>query len=124
MKTWFTSVWFRLGLCAVFLILCIAVPGVIVRTTHSNGIGAGVFVLTLFGGLPFTSLLCGIFASPDVRKLWFLPAVPNALYFCLFPILTDASPVYLLAQFNGLVIGYAAFILSRFLIRKTRSLKK
>ena len=124
MKAWFSSIWFRLGLCAVFLFLCIALPGIIVRTTHSNGVGAGVFVLTLFGGLPFSSLLCGILASPDPRKLWFLPAVPNALYFCLFPLMTDGSIAYRLAQCIGLVIGYAAFLFCRFLIRKIRSRKK
>ena len=123
MKAWFSSIWFRLGLCAVFLILCIAVPGIFVHTTHSNGAGAGVFVLTLFGGLPFTSLLFGIFASPDPRKLWFLPAVPNALYFCLFPILTDASAGYLLMQFTGLIIGYAVFVLIICLKKKIKTPK-
>lgn len=124
MKKWFASPWFRASLCAVFTILFIVVPSIIARTTTSNGTGAGVFVLTMFCGLPVSSLLCGILAAPDPRKLWVLPALPSVLYFLLFPFLADGYLPYRLAQFAGLVIGYAAFAVAIDVIRKIRNRKE
>ena len=124
MKKFVSPMRFRIVLCAVFMILFIVVPSIIARTTTSNGTGAGVFVLTMFCGLPVSSLLCGILAAPDPRKLWVLPALPSVLYFLLFPFLADGYLPYRLAQFAGLVIGYAAFAVAIDVIRKIRNRKE
>lgn len=124
MKKLVSSPWFRIALCAGVMILLIVVPSIVLRTTTSNGLGAGVFVLTMFCGLPVSSLFCGILAAPDARKLWIFPALPSALYFLLFPFLADGYLPYRLAQFAGLVIGYAAFAVAIDIIRKIRNRKQ
>ena len=124
MKKWFASPWFRVVLCAVFTILFIVIPSIVTRTTTSNGLGAGVFVLTMFCGLPVSSLLCGILAAPDPRKLWALPALPSVLYFLLFPFLAEGYLPYRLAQFAGLAVGYAAFAVAIDILRKIRNHKQ
>ena len=91
---------------------------------HKQRTGAGVFVLTMFCGLPVSSLLCGILAAPDPRKLWMLPAMPSVLYFLLFPYLAEGYLPYRLAQFAGLVIGYAAFAITIDILQKIRNRKQ
>jgi len=103
----------------VCCILLIAVPALIVHNTHSNGLGAGVFVVTLFCGLPVSALLCGFLSAFDPKKLWTFPALPSVVYFLFFPILTDANLFYRLAQFSGLLFGYGAFVLGRFILKKS-----
>ena len=122
MKNFVSSMRFRIVLCAVFMILFIVIPSIIARTTTSNGVGAGVFVLTMFVGGPVSSLLCGILAAPDARKLWILPALPTVLMWLLWPM--NGYLPYRLAQFAGLVIGYAAFAVTIDVIRKIRNRKE
>lgn len=124
MKKAISSMWFRILLCAILIILFIVVPTIIMRTTVSNGLGAGMFVLMLFVGEPAASLFCGIFAAPNARKLWFLPAVPTALYFLLWPYLANTYIPFQLAQFAGLVIGYAAFAVTIDILRKIQNRKQ
>ena len=122
MKKWFASPWFRASLCAVFTILFIVIPSIIARTTTSNGVGAGVFVLTMFVGGPVSSLFCGILSAPNARKLWILPALPTVLMWLLWPM--NGYLPYRLAQFAGLVIGYAAFAVTIDILRKIRNRKQ
>jgi len=124
MKKFVSSIRFRIVLCVVCTILFIIIPAIVSRTTTSNGLGAGVFVLTMFCGLPVSSLLCGILAAPDPRKLWMLPAMPSVLYFLLFPSLAEGYLPYRLAQFAGLVIGYAAFAITIDILQKIRNRKQ
>ncbi len=124
MKKFVSSIRFRIVLCVVFTILFIIIPAIVSRTTTSNGLGAGLFVLTMFCGLPVSSLLCGILAAPDPRKLWMLPAMPSVLYFLLFPSLAEGYLPYRLAQFAGLVIGYAAFAITIDILQKIRNRKQ
>lgn len=124
MKKFVSSIRFRIVLCVVCTILFIIIPAIVSRTTTSNGLGAGVFVLTMFCGLPVSSLLCGILAAPDPRKLWMLPAMPSVLYFLLFPYLAEGYLPYRLAQFAGLVIGYAAFAITIDILQKIRNRKQ
>ena len=123
MKHFIQSLWLRLLLCVVFCVLFIAVPALIVHNTHSNGLGAGVFAITMFCGLPVSSLLCGFLSAPNPKKLWILPMLPSAVYFLFFPILIDASLSYQLAQFSGLLFGYGAFLLGMLILKK-RDCKK
>ena len=115
MKKIAKSLWFRLVVCAVCGVVFIAVPGFIVHNTMSNGLGAGVSLITMLGGLPFSSLICGFLSAPEAKKLWWLPALPSAVYFLFFPVFTDASLFYFLAQFSGLFFGYGAFVLGRYI---------
>ncbi|MBQ8642964.1 MAG: hypothetical protein IJ480_12195 [Clostridia bacterium] len=119
MKKFASSPWFRIVLCAVAVILFITVPAIVVRTTTSNGVGAGVFVLTVFAGGPVSSLLCGILAAPDARKLWILPALPSALLWLLWPM--NGYLPFRLAWFAGLAVGYAAFAVTIDILRKIRN---
>ena len=118
MKNFNKSLWLRLLACVVSCILLIAVPALIVHNTHSNGLGAGVFAITMFCGLPVASLLCGFLSAPNPTKLWILPALPSAVYFLFFPILIDANLPYRLTQFSGLLFGYGAFVLGMFILKK------
>ena len=113
----------RLLACVACCMLFIAVPALIVHNTNSNGLGAGLFAITMFCGLPVSSLICGVLSAPDPKKLWILPVVPSAVYFLFFPILTDAYLSYRLAQFSGLLFGYGAFALGLFIMKK-RDCKK
>jgi len=122
-KNFIKSLWFHLLVCVVCCMLFIAVPALIVHTTHSNGLGAGVFVITMLCGLPVSSLLCGFLSAPAPKKLWFLPILPSAVYLLCFPILTDANLFYRLAQFSGLLFGYGAFVLGIYILKK-RNRKK
>ena len=117
------SLWFRLFVCVVCCMLFVAVPGLIAHNTHSNGLGAGLFVITTFCGLPVSSLLCGVLSAPAPKKLWILPILPSAMYFLFFPFLTDAHLSYRLAQFSGLLFGYGTFVLGIY-IPKKRNCKK
>ena len=103
--------------------LFVAVPALIAHNTNSNGLGAGLFAITMLCGLPVSSLLCGFLSAPEPKKLWVLPALPSAVYFLFFPILTDAYLSYRLAQFSGLLFGYGAFVLGIY-IPKKRNRKK
>ena len=123
MKNSNKSLWLRLLACVVCCMLFVAVPGLIARNTHSNGLGAGLFVITMFCGLPVSSLLCGIISAHAPKKLWILPVLPSAVYFLFFPILTDAYLSYRLAQFSGLLFGYGAFLLGMLILKK-RDCKK
>jgi len=98
--------------------LFVAMPALIVHNTGSNGLGAGVFAVTVFCGLPVSSLLCGFVSAPVPKKLWILPILPSAVYFLSFPFLTDAYLSYRLAQFSGLLLGYGAFALGIYILRK------
>ena len=117
------SLWLRLLACVVCCMLFVAVPGLIARNTNSNGLGAGLFAITMFCGLPVSSLLCGALSAPNPKKLWILPMLPSAVYFLFFPILIDASLFYRLAQFSGLLFGYGAFLLGMLILKK-RDCKK
>ena len=120
------SLWLRLLVCVVCCILLIAVPGIIVHNTNNNGLGAGVFAITMLCGLPVSSLLCGFLSAPNPQKLWILPVLPSAMYFLCFPILADfadANLSYQLAQFSGLLFGYGAFLLGMLILKK-RDCKK
>ena len=123
MKNSNKSLWLRLFACVVCCIIFVAVPALVVHNTHSNGLGAGLFAITMFCGLPVSSLICGVLSAPDPKKLWILPVVPSAVYFLFFPILTDASLFYRLAQFSGLLFGYGAFLLGMLILKK-RDCKK
>ena len=122
MKKFISSPWFRTALCAAAMLLLIVVPSIVARTTTSNGLGAGVFVLTLFAGVPVSSVLCGILAAPDARKLWILPALPSILLWLLWPM--DGYLPFRLAWFAGLVVGYAAFAVAIDILRKIRNRKQ
>ena len=123
MKNSNRSLRLRLLACVACCMLFIAVPALIVHNTHSNGLGAGLFAITMFCGLPVSSLLCGVLSAPDPKKLWILPVVPSALYFLFFPILTDAYLSYRLAQFSGLLLGYGAFFLGVYILKKRNDRK-
>ena len=118
MKNSNKALWLRLLACVVCCMLFVAVPGLIARNTNSNGLGAGLFAITMFCGLPVSSLLCGIISAPAPKKLWILPVLPSAVYFLFFPILTDAYLSYRLAQFSGLLFGYGAFLLGMLILKK------
>ena len=120
MRKCIQSMWFRLLVGVVCSVLFVAVPGIIVRATHSNGVGAGVFVIAMVCGLPLSSLLCGFLSAPDPRKLWFMPLLPSLVYFLFFPFLTDANLPYLLAQFSGLLLGLGAFALGIYILKNRR----
>ena len=121
MKKFVSSPWLRIILCAVFILLLIGIPSIVAYTTTSNGLGAGVFVLTVFVGGPVSSLLCGILAAPDARKLWFLPALPPVLLWLLWPM--NGYLPYRLAWFTTLIVGYAAFAVTIDILRKIRNRK-
>ncbi len=123
MRNYIKSLWFRLLVCAVCCMLFIAVPALIVHNTRSNGLGAGLFAITLLCGLPVSALLCGFISAREPRILWSLPILPSAVYFLCFPMLTDAHLSYRLAQFSGLLFGYGAFVLGIY-IPKKRNHKK
>ena len=123
LKNFIKSLWFRLLVCVVCCMLFVAVPALIAHNTNSNGLGAGLFAITMLCGLPVSSLLCGFLSAPEPKKLWVLPALPSAVYFLFFPILTDAYLSYRLAQFSGLLFGYGAFVLGIY-IPKKRNRKK
>lgn len=123
MKNSKKSLWLRLLACVVCCMLFVAVPGLIARNTNSNGLGAGLFAITMFCGLPVSSLLCGALSAPNPKKLWILPMLPSAVYFLFFPILIDASLSHQLAQFSGLLFGYGAFLLGMLILKK-RDCKK
>ena len=112
------SLWFRLLACVLLCAVFIAVPALIVHNTRSNGLGAGIFVIAMFCGLPFSSLCCGFLSAPDPKKLWALPTLPSAVYFVFFPVLTDSNLPYHLAQFSGLFVGYGAFFLGIYILKK------
>ena len=123
-KNFIKSLLFRLLVCVMSCLLFIAVPAHIAHKTHSKGHGAGVFAITMFCGLPVSSLLCGFLSAPEPKKLWVLPALPSAVYFLFFPILTDAYLSYKLAQFSGLLFGYGAFVLGMFILEKRNPKKQ
>ena len=118
MRNLIKFLWFRLLVCVACCMLFVAVPGLIVHNTQSNGLGAGVFAITMFCGLPVASLLCGLLSAPNSTKLWILPALPSAVYFLFFPILIDANLPYRLTQFSGVLFGYGAFALGIFILKK------
>ena len=120
-KKFIKSLLFRLLVCVVCSMLFVAVPALIVHNTHSNGLGAGMFAITMLCGLPASSLLCGLLAASEPKKLWLLPALPSAVYFLFFPVLTDANLPYRLTQFSGLLFGYGAFILGVIILKKGNS---
>ncbi|MBR4961960.1 MAG: hypothetical protein IKY52_13780 [Clostridia bacterium] len=122
MKKLISSPWFRVILCAVVMILFIVIPSIVARTTTSNGLGAGVFVLTLFAGVPLSSLFCGILAAPDARKFWILPALPSVLLWLLWSM--NGYLPFRLAWFAGLAVGYAAFAVAIDILRKIRNRKQ
>lgn len=123
MKKIIKSLWVRLLVCVVCCLLFIVVPAIVAHNTNSNGLGAGLFAITMLCGLPISSLVCGLLSASEPKKLWMLPALPQATYFLLFPILTDAYLSYRLAQFSGLLLGYGAFVLCIYIL-KHRNRKK
>ena len=105
------SLWFRLLVCVVCCVLFIAVPSILAHNTRSNGLGAGLYVITMLCGLPISSLLCGLLSEPQPQKLWILPALPTAVYFLCFPFLSGGYLLYQFAQFSGLIAGCGTFVL-------------
>ncbi len=123
MKKLIKSLWFRLLICVVCCFFFVVVPVLIVRSTNSNGLGAGVGAITILCGLPVSSLLCGLLSAPEPKKLWMLPALPQVVYFLFLPLFTDVSLTFLLAQFSGLLFGYGAFALGIYILKKLRNRK-
>ena len=125
MKTFFIryGLWVRLGTGVLVMLLCILVPFVIAMTTRSNGLGAGMYAISLFFLTPFSSLINGILASADLRRLWFLPAVPAAFSLALWAYPTGASLSFQLTPVLALAVGYAAMALCAFLLKRKKNRK-
>ena len=120
MKNSDKSFWFCLIGCIFVSILFIAVPSLMAHTTRSNGLGAGLFVITLRYGLPISSLLCGFLSAVNPKKFWILPALPTAMYFLCFPYFVSSNLTFLLAQFSGLIAGYGAFALAIYILKNRK----
>ena len=120
MKTFFTryGIWVKLGTSVLLMLLCILLPFVIAVTTRSNGLGAGMYAMSIFLFVPAVSLVNGILAAADVRRLWWLPAVPTALSLALWAYPTGASLSFQLTPVLALAVGYAAMALCAFLLKQ------
>ena len=123
MKTFFHrhSLWIRLYISVVLLFLLILLPYIVIENTVSNGLGAGLFVLSIFCGIPFVSLVNGILAAGDLRRLWFLPAVPALVSLLLYPIPGDAYLAFRLTPLYALAAGYIAMLLCCLLLKRIRN---
>lgn len=121
MKTFFTRYGIRLVFSVLVMLLCILVPFVIAMKTRSNGLGAGMYVISIFFLTPFSALINGILASTDLRRLWFLPAVPAAFSLALWAYPTGASLTFQLTPVLALAVGYAAMTLCAFLLKQKKN---
>ena len=120
MKKFDQSFWICLFACVFISILFFAVPSLIAHNTRSNGIGAGIYVITLQYGLPISSLLCGFLSAVNPKKFWILPALPTAMYFLCFPYFVSSNLTFLLAQFSGLIVGYGVFGLAIYILKNRK----
>ena len=120
MKNSDKSFWFCLFGCIFVSILFIAVPSLMAHTTRSNGLGAGLFVITLRYGLPIASLICGLLSAAAYKKLRILPALPTAVYLLCFPFIPLTNLSFGLAQFFGLIIGYGVFGLAIYILKNRK----
>ena len=125
MKTFFNryGIWVRLGISVLVMLLCILVPYVIIMNTRSNGLGAGLYVLSIACFIPAASLINGILAAAERRKLWFLPAVPAILSLLLYPLSRDMYLSFQLTPVLALAVGYAAMALCAFLLKRKKNKK-
>ena len=125
MKTFFTryGVWMKLVFSVLVMLLCILVPFVIAMNTRSNGLGAGMYAISIFFLTPFSALINGILASTDLRRLWFLPAVPAAFSLALWAYPTGTSLSFQLTPVLALAVGYAAMTLCVFLLKRKKNKK-
>jgi len=99
------------------------VPYVIIMNTRSNGLGAGLYVLSIACFIPAASLINGILAAAERRKLWFLPAVPAILSLLLYPVSRDMYLSFQLTPVLALAVGYAAMTLCAFLLKQKKNKK-
>ena len=125
MKTFFTryGIQVRLGTSVLVMLLCILLPYGIVTNTTSNGLGAGLYVLSIACFIPAASLINGILAAADLRRLWFLPAVPAILSLLLYPVSRDMYLTFQLTPVLALAVGYAAMVLCVFLLKQKKNKK-
>ena len=125
MKTFFTryGIWVRLGISVLVMLLCILVPFVIAMNTRSNGLGAGMYAISIFFLTPLSALINGILASADLRRLWFLPAVSAAFSLALWAFPTGASLSFQLTPVLALAVGYAAMGVCAFLLKRKKNKK-
>lgn len=122
MKTFFTryGIWIKLGTSVLVMFLCILLPYSIATTTRSNGLGAGLYVLSITFFIPFASLINGILAAAERRRLWFLPAVPALLSLLLYPVSGDMYLSFQLTPVLALAVGYAAMGLCILLLKRKK----
>ena len=113
----------KLVFSVLVMLLCILVPFVIAMNTRSNGLGAGMYVISIFFLTPFSALINGILASTDLRRLWFLPAVPAAFSLALWAYPTGTSLSFQLTPVLALAVGYAAMSLCAFLLKRKKNRK-
>ena len=125
MKTFFIryGVWVRLGISVIQMAVLILLPYIAATTTRNNGLGAGLYVLSIACFIPATSLINGILAAAERRKLWFLPAVPAILSLLLYPVSRDMYLSFQLTPVLALAVGYAAMTLCAFLLKQKKNKK-
>ena len=125
MKTFFSryGIWVRLGISVLVMAVLILLPYIAVTTTRNNGLGAGLYVLSIACFIPAASLINGILAAAERRKLWFLPAVPAILSLLLYPVSRDMYLSFQLTPVLALAVGYAAMTLCAFLLKQKKNKK-
>ena len=115
------NIWIRLCVSVLLMLLLILLPFVIAVNTRSNGLGAGIYAMSVFLFVPAVSLTVGLLSSAKIRRMWFLPAVPAVLSLALWGYPTGASLSFLLTPVLALAVGYAAMLLcALFLKRKNK----
>jgi hypothetical protein len=86
-------------------------PRALTAGSRSNGLWAGVFVISFFYAMPVLNLAVGVLSGTDVRRMWLFPVMlPVLSAICWQAVFWDFSPTNL--DFAALVIsialGYAA----------------
>ena len=122
MQHFFTryGIWIKFAASVLVMLICILVPFIIGTNTRNNGVGAGMYVISLFFLTPFSALVNGILAATDLRRLWFLPAVPAAFSLALWAYPTGAYLSFQLAPVLALALGYAAMGLCILLLKRKK----
>ena len=104
--------WLKHAICLAAVLLGVIVPWAYVSGSHSNGLVAGVFAISWCFVLPVLSLLVGVIAGTDCRRMWMFPAIAPILMALVWPEIVAAALVVSLA------LGYAAMALGAVLLKR------